>query len=104
VKDFTLFNISFYFLKAHHIDTSWQSQQCYTLLKSTTSQGFRNIPINKPSCKSTCQNRDAPKAPTVVHGYSGLKFLPLEKANAFADCLENRFTQHVLYEENHERH
>jgi hypothetical protein len=48
-------------------------------------------------------NRDEPKAPTVIHGYSGLVFLPLEKANAIADCLENRFTQHVLCEESHER-
>jgi hypothetical protein len=47
--------------------------------------------------------RDSPKAPTVIHGYSGLKFLPLEKASAIADCLENRFIQHVLCEENHER-
>jgi hypothetical protein len=40
-------------------------------------------------------NRDAPKAPTVIHGYSGLKFLPLEKVNAIADSLEIRRTQHI---------
>jgi len=48
-------------------------------------------------------NRDAPKAPTAIHGYRGLKFLPYEKANAIADCLENRFTHHDLCEEHHER-
>jgi hypothetical protein len=47
--------------------------------------------------------RDAPKAPTVVHGFSGLKFLLTEKATAIADCLENRFTHHVLCDKNHER-
>jgi hypothetical protein len=48
-------------------------------------------------------NRDAPKAPTVVHGFTGLKFFPTEKANAIADCLENRFTHRDLCDENHER-
>jgi hypothetical protein len=48
-------------------------------------------------------NRDAPKAPTVVHGYFGLKFSPYEKANAIAYCLENRFTQYDLCDERHER-
>jgi hypothetical protein len=41
-------------------------------------------------------NRDAPKAPTAIHGYSGLKFRPYEKANAIVDCLESRFTHHDL--------
>jgi hypothetical protein len=48
-------------------------------------------------------NRDAPKAPTAVHGYSGLKLRPYEKANAIADCLENQFTHHDLCDERHER-
>jgi len=30
-----------------------------------------------------------PKAPTAIHGHSGLKFLPVEKFNAIADGLEN---------------
>jgi hypothetical protein len=46
--------------------------------------------------------RDGPKAPTAIHGSSGLKFHPLEKANAIADYLENLFTPHDLCEENHE--
>jgi hypothetical protein len=45
-------------------------------------------------------NRDAP---TAVHGYSGPKFLPYDKANAIADCLENRSTHHDLCDERHER-
>jgi hypothetical protein len=31
--------------------------------------------------------RDGPKAPTAIHGPSGLKFHPSEKINAIADCL-----------------
>jgi hypothetical protein len=33
--------------------------------------------------------KDGTKAPTAIHGPSGLKFHPSEKANAIADCLEN---------------
>jgi hypothetical protein len=47
--------------------------------------------------------RDGPRAPTSIHGPSGLKFQPSEKANAIADCLENQFTHHDLCDENHER-
>jgi hypothetical protein len=47
--------------------------------------------------------RDGPRAPTAIHGTSGLKFLPSEKANAIADCLEIQFTPHDLCDENHER-
>jgi hypothetical protein len=48
-------------------------------------------------------NRDGPRVPTAIHGPLGIKFHPLEKANAIADCLENQFTPHDLFEENHER-
>jgi hypothetical protein len=47
--------------------------------------------------------RDRQKAPSAIHGPSGLIFLPLEKANGIADWLENQFTPHDLSEENHER-
>jgi hypothetical protein len=47
--------------------------------------------------------RDGPQAPTAIHGSSGLKSHPLEKANAIADYLENLFTPHDLCDENHER-
>jgi hypothetical protein len=47
--------------------------------------------------------RDGPRAPTAIHGVSGLKFLPSEKANAIADCLDIQFTTHDLCDENHER-
>jgi hypothetical protein len=62
----------------------------------------------KANCEATPQalwpiaksllKRDGPKAPTAIHGSSGLKFHPLEKAN----YLENLFTHHDLCEENHE--
>jgi hypothetical protein len=48
-------------------------------------------------------NRDGPRAPTVIHDLLGLKYHPVDKANAIADCLENQFTPHDLCDENHER-
>jgi len=47
--------------------------------------------------------RDGPKAPTAIHGCFSLKFLPMEKANVIADCLENRFTPHDLCDKHHEK-
>jgi hypothetical protein len=46
---------------------------------------------------------DGPRAPNALHGSSGLKFLPSEKANAIADCLEIQFRPHDLCDESHER-
>jgi hypothetical protein len=40
-----------------------------------------------PIAKSRLK-RDGPRPPTAIHGPLGLKFLPLEKANASADCVE----------------
>jgi hypothetical protein len=48
-------------------------------------------------------NRDTPKAPSAIHGYTGLKFHSHDKANAIADCLENRLTHHDLRDEHHEK-
>jgi hypothetical protein len=45
---------------------------------------------------------DGPRAPTAIHGPSGPKFQPVDKANAIADCLEKQFTPHKLCDENHE--
>jgi hypothetical protein len=55
-----------------------------------------------PIAKSLLK-RDGPRAPTAIHGTSGHKFHPSEKANAIADCLENQFTPYGLCDENHER-
>jgi hypothetical protein len=55
-----------------------------------------------PIAKSLLK-RDGPRAPTAIHGPSGIKFHPSEKDNAIADCLENQFTHHDLCDENHER-
>jgi hypothetical protein len=46
---------------------------------------------------------DEPRAPTAIHGTSGLKLHPSDKANAIADSLEVQFTPHYLCDENHER-
>jgi hypothetical protein len=55
-----------------------------------------------PIAKSL-HKRDGPREPTAIHGSSGLKFHPSEKANAIADCLEIQFTAHDLCDENYER-
>jgi hypothetical protein len=47
--------------------------------------------------------RDGPRAPTAIHGPSGLIFHASEKANAIADCFENQLTHHDLCDGNHER-
>jgi hypothetical protein len=54
-----------------------------------------------PIAKSL-SNRDGTRAPTAIHGLSGLKYHPEDKANAVADCLENQFTPHDLCDENHD--
>ncbi|PNF38110.1 hypothetical protein B7P43_G15356, partial [Cryptotermes secundus] len=38
-----------------------------------------------------------------IHGAAGIKFHPFEKASATADCLENQYTPHNLFDDNHER-
>jgi hypothetical protein len=55
-----------------------------------------------PIAKSLLK-RDRPRAPNAIHGASGLKFHPSEKANAIANCLETQFVPHDLCDENHER-
>jgi hypothetical protein len=55
-----------------------------------------------PIAKSLLK-RDGQRAPTAIHGPSGLKFHPSEKANTIADSLENQSTHRDLCDENHER-
>jgi hypothetical protein len=52
-----------------------------------------------PIAKSLMK-RGGPKAPTAIHGLLGLKYHQLEKANAIAGCLENKFTPNDLCDEN----
>jgi hypothetical protein len=40
--------------------------------------------------------RAGPRAPTAIHGATGLKYHPFEKANATVDSLEIQFTPHDL--------
>jgi hypothetical protein len=47
--------------------------------------------------------RDGPRAPTAIHGASGIKFRLSNKTNAIADSLEIQFTPHDLCDKNHER-
>jgi hypothetical protein len=46
---------------------------------------------------------DEPKAPAAIHGSFGLKYQTRGKATKVADCLEEQFTQHDLFDENHKR-
>jgi hypothetical protein len=55
-----------------------------------------------PIAKSLLK-RGGIRTPTAIHGSSGLKFHPSEKANATADCLETQFKPHDLCDENHEQ-
>jgi hypothetical protein len=55
-----------------------------------------------PIAKSLLK-RDGTRAPTAIHGATGLKFHPSDKANAIADCLEIQSTPHDLCDGNHER-
>jgi hypothetical protein len=45
---------------------------------------------------------DARKALMAIRGSLYLKFHPMGKAKAIADCLENLFTAHDMHDENHE--
>jgi hypothetical protein len=47
--------------------------------------------------------RDGPRAPTAIHGASGLKFHHFDEANAIADSLGIQFTPHDLCNDNHEQ-
>jgi hypothetical protein len=51
----------------------------------------------------TLIKRDGSTTPTAVHGFLRIVCHQNEKANATADCLENQFTSHDLYDENYER-
>jgi hypothetical protein len=72
----------------------WETEICNT---EVTPQA-----IWWPIAKSLLK-RDGPRAPTAIHGASGLKFHSSDKANAIADCLETQFAHHDLCDENHER-
>jgi hypothetical protein len=53
-------------------------------------------------CEVT-ENWDGTRAPTAIQCYLGLKFHPLERANAIADCLEEQFTPYDLCDDSRER-
>jgi hypothetical protein len=61
------------------------------------------FPLSSPNQFKSLVKRYGPKAPTATHGPSGLKFLLLGKAIAFADCRKNQFTQNNLCDEHHEQ-
>jgi hypothetical protein len=84
-----------------------------TIRRMTRKKALERWETRIANCEATPQalwpiakslvKRDGPKAPTEIHGSSGLKFHSLEKANANADYLQKLFTPHDLCDENHER-
>jgi hypothetical protein len=40
--------------------------------------------------------REGPNASATIHGHSSHKVIPVDKANAIADYLENQFAPHDL--------
>jgi hypothetical protein len=76
--------------RKRHLNGGKQNKQCEVTLQRIGS-------IAKFFLK-----RYGPGASTDISGPLGLKFLPLEKASAVADCLENQFTPHDFCDENHE--
>jgi hypothetical protein len=66
-------------------------ERCETKLASTELTPPTIWPIAK-----SLTNSDGPRAPTAIHGLLGLKYHPVDKANAIEDCLENQFTSHDL--------
>jgi hypothetical protein len=73
-------------------------EQWETKISNTevTPQAIRPIP-------KSLLKIDGPRASAAIHGSSGLKFHPSEKAKAIADCLEIQFVPHHLCDKNHER-
>jgi hypothetical protein len=55
-----------------------------------------------PIAKSLLK-KNGTRAPIAIHGASGLKFHPPEKANAIADGLETQFPPHHMCDQNHLR-
>jgi hypothetical protein len=88
---------------------NWETKQIRQMARKKALERWETIIGN---CEVTSQGtwpiaksllkRDGPRERTAIHGPLGLKFLPLEKANVIAGCLENQFTPHELCDENHE--
>jgi hypothetical protein len=71
-------------------------------LRETKMSNCGNTPQSIWPIPKSLLKRDLTRAPTAIHGTSGLKFHPSDKANAIADSLEIQFTPHDLCDENHE--
>jgi hypothetical protein len=89
-------------------EVNWVSRLITHMTREKTLERWESKLANKevtsqaPITKSLT-NRDAPRAQTVINGLLGPKFQPVDKANAFADCLKKQFIPHKLCDENHER-
>jgi hypothetical protein len=89
------------------------AKQAKTIRRMTHRKALEQWEMKVGNCEATPQalwpivkslmEKDGPKAPTTVHGPLGATYHLNEKANMIADCLENYFTSHVLYDECHEQ-
>jgi hypothetical protein len=55
------------------------------------------------SIVKSLMKKEGPKAPTIEHGPLGITYCPNKKVIVVADWLENQFTSHDLFDENHEQ-
>jgi hypothetical protein len=77
-------------------------------------RGLERWETNSENCEATPQviwpiakslsKRGGPKAPSEIHGPLGLIFYPIHKTNIIADCLENQFRAHDLFDCDRRRH
>jgi hypothetical protein len=75
-----------------------------TIRRMNHRKALKQWEIKVGNCEVTSQalwpiakshmKRGGLKAPTAVHGLLGITYHPNEKANVFAECLENQFTSH----------
>jgi hypothetical protein len=82
---------------------NWYNNRLLPLIRQTKIGNAEVTPKAIWPIGNALLTRDGPRAPTAIHGASGLKYLPSEKANAIANCLEIQFTPNDLCDENHER-
>jgi hypothetical protein len=53
-----------------------------------------------PIAKSL-RKRDGPKVSSAIHGLLSLTFCSIDRANIIADCLENQFRAHDMFDYDH---
>jgi hypothetical protein len=83
-----------------------------TIRRMTQRRALEQVETRIGKCEVTPQalspiaksrvKRDEPKGTTAIHGPLGVKYHPLDEADAVADCLYDQFTLHDLCDGNHD--